>query len=100
MKMANDSVAQEGKKTKARAQERKERAQTSVRFITTTEIARLTSSTTAGGIIRKAARQAKIEAHGWTQAGAIFLTVGRSARAKETNGTGMASDKGGRVLSD
>ena len=28
-----------------------------------------------------------------------FLTVERSARAKETNGTGMASDKGGRVLS-
>ena len=30
----------------------------------------------------------------------IFFTVGRPARAKETNGTGMTSDKGGRVLSD
>ena len=70
--MAYDSVVQEGKQAKARAQERKERAQIAVRLITKAEIARLTSSTAAGGIIRKAARQAKLDAHGRTQTGAIF----------------------------
>ena len=95
--MCYDSVVKEGKKAKARAQGRKECAQTAVRLITTTGIARMTSGTAAGGILR-AGRQAKMQAKNGTQAEALG-TVGRSANANAPNSRGMASHKGGRVLS-
>ena len=77
---------------------------TVVKVITTAEIARKTNKTTAGqlavhGRIRKAARQAKMQAKDGTQARAIG-TAGEAVRAKAKTGTGMASPKNGKARTD
>ena len=89
-------------KAKARAkEERREHAGTVVKVITTTEIARITNKTTLGqmvehGRIRKAARQAKLQAKDGTQARAIG-TVGEAVRAKAKTGKGVVRPKNGKA---
>ena len=91
-------------KAKAKAKERKEYSGTVLKVITTAEIARMTNKTTAGqmvglGRIRKAARQAKMQAKVGTQARAIG-TVGETVRSKAKTGTEMVSPKNDKVKTE
>ena len=75
-----------------------------VKEITTAGIARMTNMTTAGqmaehGRIRKAARQAKMQAKDGTQTRAVG-TVGATVKAKAKIGTGMVSHKNGKARTD
>ena len=84
-------------KVKARAK-RREHAGIAVKAVTTTEIARVTNRTTAGQMtgherIRKAARQAKMQAKS-------IGTTCETARAKAEIGTGTAGPKRGKSQAD
>ena len=88
-------------KAKARVKERRAYAGTVVKVITTAEIPRMPNKTTAAqmvvrGRIRKAARQAKMQAKDGMQARAIG-TAGETVRANTKTGKVVVSPKYGKV---
>ena len=85
------TIVQQYRKGQVKAKERRERAGFVVMAITAVETARMTSRTTAGqmvehGRIRKAGRQAHIQAKDGTQAGAIGTVEAAHGKSQEWQG--------------